>query len=340
MNLSDYDYNLPEELIAQEPIADRSASRLLLLNRATQTREDHIFSEIPDLLPENSLLVMNNTRVIPARIMCKKESGGSVELFLIRPLGEDRWHVMLKPAKRLAIGTKIHSVYPGIEAIVEAKDPVGTATVQLFYEGDFNSLLLKAGETPLPPYIKKKLLDPERYQTVYSKYEGSVAAPTAGLHFTPQLLERLSAKGIEHLFVTLHVGPGTFKPVKEENIENHKMDEEFYFIDPDVAEKIIKAKKAGKKIVAVGTTSVRTIESAWRAGLENPVLEGMTELFIHPGFKFNITDAIITNFHLPKSTLLMLVSAFASREFIFDSYREAVAKKYRMYSFGDAMLIL
>lgn len=339
MQLSDFDYELPPELIAQEPIEPRSASKLMFLRRKEEAITHHIFSNILDLIPSNSLLVMNNTRVIPARIICKKPTGGEVELFLTRSLGNDVWECLLKPAKRVAQGGEIFSVNGKLKAVLRKKNPDGLCEVQLFYSGDFWSCLDVAGQTPIPPYVKNTLKNDERYQTVYSKEKGSVAAPTAGLHFTPNLLKELSERGVEQAYVTLHVGPGTFRPVKCDNITEHEMDREFYSIPDDTAKKIESAKKDGRKVIAVGTTSVRTLESAWRDGhFEDK--EGSTCMFIYPGYKFKLVEGLITNFHLPKSTLIMLASAFAGKEFLFKAYEEAIREKYRMYSFGDAMLIL
>ena len=339
MKLSDFDYELPAELIAQDPVEPRSSSRLMFLERENRTITNYIFSNIADLIPSDSLLVMNNTRVIPARIICKKATGGEVELFLTRALGSNIWECLLKPAKRLSIGGEIFSVNGNLKATLRKKAPDGLCEVELFYNGNFWENLETAGQTPVPPYIKNTLKDIERYQTVYSKEKGSVAAPTAGLHFTPDLLTELKAKGIDYTYVTLHVGPGTFRPVKCDDITEHIMDREFYSISQETATKIESAKKEGRKIIAVGTTSVRTLESAWN-NASFDAKEGSTRLFVYPSFEFKVIDGLITNFHLPKSTLIMLVSAFAGKDFLFKAYETAIREKYRMYSFGDAMLIL
>lgn len=342
MLAKDFDYDLPDELIAQEPIADRSSSRLLFMDRQTGKRAHHIFSDIESLIPEGSLLVMNNSRVIPARVICEKDTGTKVEVFLIRCTAGTEWQCMMKPGKRVRQGTVLKAGGGTFRVTVKSKTDDGFVFADIETDGGFWDILEKEGQIPLPPYIKEKLSNPERYQTVYSdlREKGSVAAPTAGLHFTDGLISRLEKKGVDHAFVTLHVGPGTFRPVKADNIEDHKMDFEFYHISDESVEKIERAYSEKRRIIAVGTTSVRTIESAW--GREGRCLKksGSTDMFIYPGYEFKITGGLITNFHLPKSTLIMLVSAFAGREHVLDAYEEAVREKYRMYSFGDAMMIL
>ncbi len=340
MNLSDFDYKLPQELIAQEAISDRSRSRLLYLNRANSSFEHRFFYDIVDLIPADTLLVMNNTKVIPARIICRKPTGGEVEVFLTRNTGNDEWECMLKPAKKVSLGAELSSIQGELHVVLLEKYATGLARVKVFYNGNFWDNLSKSGVTPLPPYIKKTLPDPDRYQTVYAKEKGSVAAPTAGLHFTDEILARLSKKGVEHVFLTLHVGPGTFRPVKCDNIKEHVMDYEYYTIPPESSAAIECAIKDGRQITAVGTTSVRTLESAYDEKRNLTAPSGSTNLFIFPGYKFKMVDALITNFHLPKSTLLMLVSSFAGRDFVMEAYKEAVKERYRMYSLGDAMFIL
>ncbi len=340
MHLNDFDYVLPSELIAQHPIESRCDSRLMFLDRSENSFSHHKFSKIADLIPAGSLLVLNNTRVIPARIICYKKTGAEIEVFLIRNTGGNDWECMLKPAKRVADGTELAVNDGSLKIFVKKKSDSGFASVELIYSGDFWGVLARNGKTPIPPYIKGKLSDPERYQTVYATEKGSVAAPTAGLHFTPELLKELSSRGIGHAFVTLHVGPGTFRPVQCDDIREHIMDEEFYSVPQESAAIIDEAWKSGRKIIAVGTTSVRTLESAYdRDGnLSSPV--GSTRLFIYPGYSFAMVNGLITNFHLPKSTLIMLASAFAGKDFLFRAYEEAIKERYRMYSFGDAMFII
>ncbi len=337
-----FDYDLPEELIAQQPLKNRSDSRLFFVNREKDLFEHHRFYEIIDLIPKGSLLVMNNSRVIPARVICKKDNGVNIEVFLIRRTIDNEWQCLMKPAKRTKEGTVLTAGDGAFKVIVKRKTKEGFVFADILTSGDFWQVLEKEGQIPLPPYIKAELQDSERYQTVYSDHleKGSVAAPTAGLHFTNDLINKLSERDIDHTFVTLHVGPGTFRPVKTENIEDHKMDIEFYHISEDSVSKIEKAMAEKRKIIAVGTTSVRTLESAWGENGKCISRCGSTDIFIYPGYKFKTIDGLITNFHLPKSTLIMLVCAFAGTERIMNAYKEAVEKKYRMYSLGDAMMIL
>lgn len=345
MKLAGFDYELPKELIAQFPAEKRDNSGLMVLDRLNKTIEHKKFFNIIDCLSQNNVLVMNNTKVIPARLVGKKSTGALIEVFLLEKESDNVWSALIKPAKRVRQNTQIF-FSEELQARIVSREEDDKWKVELIYEGDFNRVLDKTGNIPLPLYIERNLtdeqlksLDFERYQTVYAKNPGSVAAPTAGLHFTPEILDKLREKNIETLMLSLNVGLGTFKPVRAENIFEHKMDREYYEIPQETAKKIIKAKKEGKNIVAVGTTTVRTLETAFKTDIENPLLSGWSELFIYPGYKFKVIDKLITNFHLPKSTLLMLVSAFAGKEFIFDAYLEAIKKNYRFYSYGDCMLI-
>ena len=340
MKVSDFDYELPQELIAQVPIKDRSASRLMVLNRENKTIEDKIFKDIIDYLKPGDCLVRNNTKVIPARLYgIKEETGVHIEFLLLKRIEEDIWEVMVHPGRRLKIGTKVIFGEGLLKAEILEMMEGGNRKVKFEYEGIFNEILDQIGLMPLPPYIKEKLDDKSRYQTVYAKYEGSAAAPTAGLHFTEELLEKIKEKGIEIANVTLHVGIGTFRPVKVENIEEHDMHSEHYYIKAEDAEKINNTKKNGGRIIAVGTTSCRVLESvADENGLVKET-EGDTSIFIYPGYKFKCIDCLITNFHLPESTLIMLVSALAGKDYIMKAYKHAVEEKYRFFSFGDAMFI-
>ena len=339
MNLSDFDYDLPQELIAQTPIETRDESRLMVLDKISgEIKHEHFHDIIHELNP-GDVLVLNDTKVIPARIIGTKEDTGAViELLLLKDLGDNKWECLSRPAKRLKIGT-IVSFSDELQARVIEKLDEGIVHVELLYEVILMEILDKLGSMPLPPYIHEKLQDKDRYQTVYAKNIGSAAAPTAGLHFTNELLEELKKKGVEILFITLHVGLGTFRPVEEENILEHHMHSEFYRMTKEVADRLNLAKKENRKIIAVGTTSTRTLEAIMHKYHEFRECSGNTDIFIYPGFKFLAIDGLITNFHLPKSTLLMLVSALASREIILASYREAVKMKYRFFSFGDAMFI-
>lgn len=345
MKLSDFYYDLPEELIAQHPSEKRDESRLLVLDRNTGRIEHRIFKNIIEYLNPNDCLVINETRVIPARIYgTKKDTDSKVEFLLLKDMGNNLWEVLVKPGKKCKIGTILEFGKKSdgtalIEATVKDIMEDGNRIVELKYNGILNEILDEIGAMPLPPYIHEKLNDKERYQTVYSKVEGSAAAPTAGLHFTNELLKHIEDMGVKIARVTLHVGLGTFRPVKEENIEDHKMHSEYFEIDQEACDIINETKANGGKVFCVGTTSCRTVESA---ADENGYLKpqkGNTEIFIYPGYKFKVLDNLITNFHLPESTLLMLISALASREMILDTYKIAVQEKYRFFSFGDAMLI-
>ena len=342
MKLSDFYYDLPEELIAQHPMEKRDESRLLVLDRKTGKIEHRIFKDIIEYLSPNDCLVINETRVIPARLYGKREQDekNTIEILLLKDRGDKKWEVLVKPGKKCKIGTRIFFGDKG-QLVAEVIDIMedGNRIVKLEYNGILNEILDEIGVMPLPPYIHEKLKEKERYQTVYSKVEGSSAAPTAGLHFTPELLKAIEEKGVKIARVLLHVGLGTFRPVKEENIEDHKMHSEYYEIGSDACNIINETKKNGGKVFCVGTTSCRTVESA---ADENGYLvpkKGITDIFIYPGYKFKVLDNLITNFHLPESTLLMLISALATREMIMDTYKIAVEQKYRFFSFGDAMLI-
>lgn len=341
MSLSDYDYNLPQELIAQDPIKDRSSSRLLVLERGTgRIFHDHFYN-IGKYLNSGDSLIINDTRVIPARLLGNRSTGAAVEVLLLKRLEGDLWEALTRPGKRTNPGSRLVFGDGLLEAeVVEVLDE-GVRTVRFFYEGIFEEILDKIGQMPLPPYIKNRLEEKGRYQTVYAKYDGSAAAPTAGLHFTRELMDELKAAGIDIGEVTLHVGLGTFRPVSEENILLHKMHSECYKIEKNTADLINRTRERGGRVIAVGTTSVRTLETAAQGqnGLFGPA-EGDTDIFIYPGFNFRAVDGIVTNFHLPKSTLLMLISAFAGREKVLKAYEEAVKSGYRFFSFGDAMLII
>ena len=339
MKVSEFNYNLPEELIAQTPIKNRDESRLMVLDRKNQTIEHKIFRDILDYLKPGDCLVRNNTKVIPARLYGKKETGANIEFLLLKRIEGDFWEVMVRPGRKLQIGTKVIFGEGLLEAeILEVLDG-GNRRVKFTYDGIFNEILDQIGLMPLPPYIKERLKEKNRYQTVYAKYEGSAAAPTAGLHFTEELLEKIKEKGVEIANVTLHVGIGTFRPVKVEKIEEHEMHSEYFYIKQEDVEKINNAKRNGNRVIAVGTTSCRVLESiAEDKGLVKET-EGNTKIFIYPGYKFKCIDGLITNFHLPESTLIMLVSALAGRDYTMRAYDEAVQEKYRFFSFGDAMFI-
>ncbi len=340
MKLSEFSFELPEELIAQEPLVDRSDSRLLVLDRKNKTMTHRSFTDIVDELLPGDCLVLNNTRVLPARLMgVKKSSGGTVEFLLLKRYENDQWEVMVKPGKRAKTGDLISFGNGLLEAEVMEVVEGGNRRVSFKYEGIFETVLDQLGEMPLPPYIHYKLEDRERYQTVYAKHKGSAAAPTAGLHFTPLLMQKIIDKGVKIAYVTLHVGLGTFRPVKVENILEHDMHEEYYWIEEDQAEIINGTKKSGGRIIAVGTTSTRTLESVANTYGEIKACKGWTNIFIYPGYKFKVIDGLITNFHLPESTLIMLVSAFSDREFVLSAYQTAIDNKYRFFSFGDAMFI-
>lgn len=340
MNVSDFYYDLPEELIAQTPIEKRDESRLMVLNRANQTIEHKTFKDIIDYLEPGDCLVRNNTKVIPARLYGKKATGAKIEFLLLNRIEGDIWECIVRPGHKLKPGTEVEFGDGILKAKVLDVMEGGTRKVEFKYEGIFNEILDKIGLMPLPPYIHESLKDNDRYQTVYAKYEGSAAAPTAGLHFTPELFEKIKAKGIDVANVTLHVGIGTFRPVKVENVEEHHMHSEHFYIKQEDADKINNAKKNGKRVIAVGTTSCRVLETiADENGMVKPT-EGDTQIFIYPGYKYKCLDGLVTNFHLPESTLIMLVSALAGRDYIMKVYNEAVKERYRFFSFGDAMLIL
>lgn len=339
MNVSDFNYNLPEELIAQVPLEKRDESRLMILNRKTQTIEHKSFKDIYDYLQPGDCLVRNNTKVLPARLYGKKETGANIEFLLLNRIEKDDWETIVRPGNKLRPGTRVVFGNGILKAEILEIMPGGTRKVRFEYDGIFNEILDKIGLMPLPPYIHEELKQRDRYQTVYAKYDGSAAAPTAGLHFTDELLKKLEEKGVQIANVTLHVGIGTFRPVKVETIEQHEMHSEHYYIKQEDVEKINKAKKEGHRIISVGTTSCRVLETV---SDENGMLkaqEGDTQIFIYPGYKFKCIDGLITNFHLPESTLLMLVSALANKEFVMGAYEEAVKEKYRFFSFGDAMFI-
>lgn len=346
MLLSDFDYELPEELIAQMPADKRENSRMLVLNRDSHTLEHKHFYDIVDLIEPDSLLVLNDTKVLPARLRGHKETGANIEIFLLKQTVEDCWDVLIKPSKRIKPGTIVKVSDELSVEVLERLEDDGEWSVRLLFEGDVLDVLHRNGNIPLPPYIERKMqsddlkkLDFERYQTVYARDEGSVAAPTAGLHFTQDILKKLADKGVEIKYVTLNVGLGTFRPVKCENVLEHKMHSEAFEISEDTACAVNNAKREGRKIIAVGTTTVRTLETAYQQFGEVKACCSASELFIYPPYEFKVVDNLITNFHLPKSTLLMLVSALAGKEFIFEAYREAIAQKYRFYSYGDCMYI-
>ena len=340
MDVKDFDYYLPEELIAQDPLEDRSSSRLMVLDKKTGEIQHKIFKDILDYLKPGDCLVLNNTKVIPARLFGVKEgTQAKIEILLLKRKENDIWETLVKPGKKAKPGTKIilgDGLFVG-EVIDVVED--GNRLIQFSYEGIFEEILDQLGQMPLPPYITHTLKDKNRYQTVYAKYDGSAAAPTAGLHFTKELLEKVKAKGIDIAEVTLHVGLGTFRPVKVENVLDHHMHSEFYMVSAEAAEKINATKDRGGRIISVGTTSTRTLESAADENGRLKECSGWTEIFIYPGYKFKLIDCLITNFHLPQSTLVMLVSALAGREHVLAAYEEAVKEKYRFFSFGDAMFI-
>ena len=340
MKTSDFMYDLPEELIAQTPIEPRDHSRLLVYNRATREIEHRHFYDVIDYLNPGDALVINETRVIPARLYGVRAGGGACELLLLKQLGPKRWESLVRPGAKLKVG-KIVSIGEGrMTATIVGESEGGARIVDFECEGTFEAALDELGEMPLPPYIHEKLADRSRYQTVYAKEDGSAAAPTAGLHFTPELLDRIRAKGIDVIPILLHVGLGTFRPVKAENVEDHEMHSEYYEVSEDAANRIRAAKADGHRVVAVGTTSVRTLESSAQETGEVVAKKAWTQIFITPGFHFNAVDALITNFHLPGSTLIMLISALMGREEALRVYEAAVQERYRFFSFGDAMLIL
>lgn len=341
MDVKDFDYDLPEELIAQDPLEDRSSSRLMVLDKKTGDIEHKIFRDVVDYLQPGDCLVLNNTKVIPARLFGVKEgTEAKIEILLLKRKENDIWETLVKPGKKCKPGVKI-SFGEGLltgEVLEVVED--GNRLIQFHYDGIFEEILDQLGQMPLPPYITHQLKDKNRYQTVYAKYDGSAAAPTAGLHFTPELLQQIRDMGIDIAEVTLHVGLGTFRPVKVDTIEEHHMHSEFYRIEASEAEKINRAKESGHRVICVGTTSCRTVESAADENGKLKECSGWTEIFIYPGYKFKVLDCLITNFHLPESTLIMLVSALAGREHVLAAYEEAVKERYRFFSFGDAMMIV
>lgn len=338
LTIHDFDYELPESLIAQTPAEPRDSSRLLALDRRTGAMRHQFFSQIFEHIRPGDLLIANDTRVIPARLLGKRaDTGGGVEVFLLHRRSQDTWEVLVKPGKKMRPGQKVW-FDDSLSCEVQDVTEFGGRVVRFMYEGLFETVLDRLGETPLPPYIHQKLTDPDRYQTVYARERGSAAAPTAGLHFTPTLMDKVKKMGADFAFVTLNIGLGTFRPVRIENIAEHVMHREFYSVPPETVERIQETKRRGGRIIAVGTTAVRTLESAAATG-QLVAGSGWSELFIYPGYEFRVIDALITNFHLPQSTLLMLVSAFAGRENVLAAYREAVREQYRFFSFGDAMFI-
>ena len=341
MNVKDYDYDLPEELIAQDPLEDRSSSRLMVLDRQTGDVEHRHFTDILEYLHPGDCLVINNTKVIPARLFgVKEDTQAKIEVLLLKRKENDIWETLVKPGKKAKPGTKL--VFGDGLLTAEVVDVVeeGNRMIQFHYDGIFEEILDQLGQMPLPPYITHQLKDKNRYQTVYAKYDGSAAAPTAGLHFTKELLQKVKDMGVDIAEVTLHVGLGTFRPVKVENVLDHHMHSEFYMVSQEAADKINRAKESGHRVIAVGTTSTRTLEAAADENGRLHETSGWTEIFIYPGYQFKVIDALITNFHLPQSTLVMLVSALAGREHVLHAYEIAVKERYRFFSFGDAMLIL
>lgn len=340
MKVKDFKYDLPEELIAQDPLLDRTSSRLMTVNRETGEISHEVFRNIVSYLNEGDCLVVNDTKVIPARLFgVKEETGAVIELLLLKRMENDIWEALVKPGKKAKVGTVIDFGDGLLKGEVVNVVEEGNRHIRFSYKGIFEEILDELGQMPLPPYITHKLEDKTRYQTVYAKNEGSAAAPTAGLHFTKELLEEIDKKGVEVAYVTLHVGLGTFRPVKVKNILEHHMHSEFYSIDSEAADKINNARKNGRRVISVGTTSTRTLESVAKENGEIIPGSGWTDIFIYPGYKFKTVDALITNFHLPESTLLMLVSAFSSRDIVMNAYEEAIKEKYRFFSFGDAMFL-
>ena len=338
---SDFYFELPDELIAQDPLEDRSSSRLLVLDRGTGAVSHHVFREIEQFLMPGDCLVLNDTKVIPARLYGERaDTGGRVEVLLLKRRGNDIWETLVRPGKKCRPGARLAFGDGLLQAEVLEMVEEGNRLIRFSYEGIFEEILDRLGEMPLPPYITHKLADKNRYQTVYARYEGSAAAPTAGLHFTAELLDSIAKKGVHVVFVTLHVGLGTFRPVKEENVLDHHMHSEVYNVSEEAAERINRTKEAGGRVICVGTTACRTLESAADEGGRVQAGSGDTDIFIYPGYRFKVLDALITNFHLPESTLVMLVSALAGRENVLNAYAEAVREKYRFFSFGDAMLVI
>lgn len=341
MKTSDFFYDLPEELIAQDPLEDRTASRLLVLNRETGAVEHKIFSDVIDYLNDGDCLVINNTRVIPARLIGEKEgTGGKIEVLLLKRRANDVWETLVKPGKKLRPGARVTFGDGRLKAEILEIAEEGNRLVRFYYEGIFEEILDSLGEMPLPPYITHKLEDKEMYQTVYAKFDGSAAAPTAGLHFTKELLSKIEEKGIKIASITLHVGLGTFRPVKVDDVNNHHMHTEWYEVNAEAADIINETKRNGGRVICVGTTSCRTIESVADENGYMKAKTGETDIFIYPGYKFKVMDGLITNFHLPESTLVMLVSAFAGKENVLAAYETAVKERYRFFSFGDAMILI
>lgn len=340
MKVSDFDFYLPEELIAQCPLKERDSSRFMVVDRKTGEIEHKVFHDVIDYLEKGDTLVLNNTRVMPARLIGEKEeTGGKIEFLLLKRIEGDKWECLAKPGKKAKVGAMFTFGEGKLKAVVREIGLEGNRVIEFIYNGIFEEILDELGQMPLPPYIHEKLDDRERYQTVYSKEKGSAAAPTAGLHFTEDLLEKIREKGVNIAFVTLHVGLGTFRPVKVESIDEHIMHSEYYELDEENAKIINDTKKRGNRVIAVGTTSTRTLETIGNENGELRAQSGWTNIFIFPGYKFNIVDALITNFHLPESTLIMLVSALAGKENIMNAYKKAVEEKYRFFSFGDSMFI-
>ncbi|MCI8373129.1 MAG: tRNA preQ1(34) S-adenosylmethionine ribosyltransferase-isomerase QueA [Lachnospiraceae bacterium] len=341
MKVKDFNYELPQELIAQDPLLHRDQSRLLLLDKVTGAYEHRHFRDLLDYLRKGDCLVLNDTKVIPARLIGEREgTGGKIEVLLLKRKEADIWETLVKPGKKMKPGTRVSFGEGLLKAEVMDIVEEGNRLIRFEYEGIFEEILDQLGQMPLPPYITHQLEDRERYQTVYAKHNGSAAAPTAGLHFTPELLNEIQKKGVELAYVTLHVGLGTFRPVKVENVLEHHMHTEYYCLEPEAAEKINRAALSGNRVIAVGTTSCRTLESAGNPDGTVNAGSGWTDIFIYPGYQFQVIKGLVTNFHLPESTLLMLVSALAGREHIMAAYEEAVRERYRFFSFGDAMLIL
>ena len=339
MRVDDFDYDLPEELIAQDPVEPRDSSRLLLVDRKTGDLEHSVFNQLGSFLHPGDMLVINDTKVIPARLFARRKSGAAIELLLLKQKELNCWECLVKPGRKALPGTELEFDLPELTAEVESIGDDGVRNIRFYPKGDFYAILDRLGTMPLPPYIKKPLIDQDRYQPVYARERGSAAAPTAGLHFTPRLMKELEDQGILFSRVMLHVGLGTFRPVKVDTVEDHKMHSEFYRVTADVAEAINKARAAGGRIIAVGTTAVRTLETVAADDGHMEAAEGWTQKYIYPGYKYKLVDGMITNFHLPKSTLLMLVSAFAGRENILNAYQTAIEERYRFFSFGDAMFI-
>lgn len=341
MDVKEFYYELPEELIAQEPLPERDKSRLMVVHRDTRSFEHRIFENVVDYLEEGDCLVLNDTKVIPARLLgTRKDTGGKIEFVLLKRIEKDKWEILVKPGRRAKIGSEFTFGDGRLQAKVLDYTDAGGRIVEFYYEGVFEQILDELGKMPVPPYIKKELEDKDRYQTVYARKPGSAAAPTAGFHFTERLLKKIEQKGVKVCYITLHVGLGTFRPVKEEKVEEHKMHQEYFEINEETARIINATKQQGKRVIAVGTTSTRTLETV---ADENGLVKsrsGWTDLFIYPGYRFKVVDGLITNFHLPESTLLMLVCAFADKKLIMSAYKEAIRERYRFYSFGDAMLIV